>query len=1089
MRKGSLAVLLCTLAIAAPVEAAPDPAQELVFVGLRPLTSANGAGDITKLAEAQQIRKVAEAALSQTAKQPVIGHDDLVRQAGKGYLVRWFKCEGSVGCVAAVLAPTTALGYRTGVTGEYYNDGTTYHFRMVTFSINEGKVGKEVDFDLPAADVQNEDQWRAKLAPFTFTVGGHIKLTTNVGDTKCKIDGADCQFDADGQTISVPAGDHTLELSKEGYQNEKVIVSVKTGATEEVAIALKPGTKSVAVGPVGRMKPTLTAIRTDKRPEIDGKLDDAVWQKAWIETNFTQNFPDENTAPTERTEVRVLYDDEAVYVGIRCFDQHPNEIIARLTRRDRDIESDKVTVDISSKHDHASAYHFEVNAAGRQLDGTRSNDTDFSTDWDGLWYSAVTRDNLGWTAELAIPLGALRYEGDTTAFGFQVRRYVQRRSEVDEWSYIPRTAQGEVSYYGELEGLTGLNAKRLLQIVPYDSRSLTLRRNQPPLDGNTTGGNFGADLKLGLTPALTLDATINPDFGTVEVDQVVLNLSTVETYFPEKRPFFLEGADIYSTPFQLFYSRRVGATPPDPNFQTATAQVTQPQPTGQILGAVKTTGLVAGRLTLGLMDALTASENVTIQRSPLSPPNEQWLVAPLSNYAVLRLRQEFGTNSSIGILATAVNRMEDVNAAAPEPGDACPIPHGGLHDVGPPNTGHCFSDAYSGGIDTRLRTGDGTWGASGQVVGAVLEKGPTRLVPDGTVIKPGDPGYGVHAEAGKYGGNWLFKALYEDATPNLELNDAGFQGTVNYHRFFAQLVRRSTKPSGDLRDRSIALNASYITSWNFQDPNETWMYLTSSVQFSNFWQVNMFLGPYYRPYVQTRDVGTGVRNEKFGGFGAYYAEIDMKTDPRKSVIFSIMEQSQRMLRGAFVGNQATLSLRSLSALELDLIASANITFGDPRYIDKQTDMMTGANTYYFGDLDARSYQATLRGTYTFTPTLSLQAYTQLFAASAVYTNHITAATAVGTTPYLPISAFHDTTLFAGANNRNFRESTLNVNVFLRWEFTPGSALWFVYTRASDAYDTLNPGDPLVKLGELSTAPTTDVFLVKLSYMWEPLRTK
>ena len=247
-----------------------------------------------------------------------------------------------------------------------------------------------------------------------------------------------------------------------------------------------------------------------------------------------------------------------------------------------------------------------INVSGVLQDGVRFNDTDGSWDWDGLWLGAAHRDANGWSAELLIPLKTLRYEGGRSEFGFQVRRTIQRRQEVDEWAYKPRAATGEVSYYGVLDSLAGLHAARLFQIVPYLAGGVYLRYNQDPgvLNGTQLYGNIGADLKVGLTPALTLDATINPDFGQVEADQVVLNLSTFEVFFPEKRPFFLEGVDIFQTQLNLFYSRRIGHAPPLPDSNNYTGL--EPQVPGRIYAAAKLTGLVAPRLTVGVLDAVTA---------------------------------------------------------------------------------------------------------------------------------------------------------------------------------------------------------------------------------------------------------------------------------------------------------------------------------------------------------------------------------------------------------------------------------------------------------------------------------------------------
>src|SRR6185312_12278072 len=307
----------------------------------------------------------------------------------------------------------------------------------------------------------------------------------------------------------------------------------------------------------------LRAVRTTVPPTIDGK------------------------PPSQRTELYIAYDDRALYIGVRAWDTDPQGIVERLTRRDRDTDADKIEIDISSKNDRTTAYMFGVNVSGVLQDAVKFNDTDYSADWDGLWLGATHRDAQGWTAELEIPLKTLRYEGGRTEFGLQVRRYLQRRQEVDEWAYIPRSARGEVSYYGTLDGLAGLHAARLFQIVPYLAAGVYLRYNQDPaiLNGTELYGNIGADLKLGITPALTLDATINPDFGQVEADQVVLNLNTFEVFFPEKRPFFLEGVDIFATPLNLFYSRRIGHAAPPPDSTNYTGL--EPQQPGRIYAAAK----------------------------------------------------------------------------------------------------------------------------------------------------------------------------------------------------------------------------------------------------------------------------------------------------------------------------------------------------------------------------------------------------------------------------------------------------------------------------------------------------------------------
>ena len=855
----------------------------------------------------------------------------------------------------------------------------------------------------------------------------------------------------------------------------------------ELAAAGQPDTPRDVPAPgepqpaaAGRRAPTLTAVRTDKPPDIDGRLDDPPWQRAAVDTGFTQNFPDEARPPTERTELRVLYDDDAIYVAIRCLDSHPEQIIGRLTRRDRDIESDKVTVDISSKNDKASAYHFQVNAAGVQVDGIRFNDTDMGTDWDGRWYSATSRDAQGWTAELKIPLVTLRYSGDVTSFGFQVRRYLQRRGEIDEWAFVPRTAKGEVSYYGTIDGITGLHARRLAEVLVYDSRKFTFRGGQGTFDGTDQGGNIGADLKLGVTPALTLDGTINPDFGTVETDQVVLNLSTVETYLPEKRPFFLEGADLFATRFNLFYSRRVGARPPDATLGPGAA-LAEPPPDGRIWGALKLTGVVADRTSIGALDAVTARDDAMIARTA-GAATDKLLVEPLSNFAVLRLRREFGTNSSIGMLATAVDRFEPAGAAAPQPGDLCPVPYATTFTTlvaPPPANGRCTNDAYTAGIDTTLRTSDGEWGATAQVIGSLVENGPTRLIPDGTQIGSGASGWGMISEAGRYGGeNWLFNVGYSNASPRLQINDAGFLDQANFHDVHAGLTWRTTRPTEHFLSASIDLWLQHRLDWALEDNVGTDPHVDATVQLPNLWTIFALVSPYYPTWVENRETQDGARTERTSG---YYGAFHATTNPNKPLVLEVAGTIDRRLRGLAWTGSAKLSLRPIPQLELDLIPNVSWTYGAPRWVTTMANG-DGSSTYLFSDLDSKSLDVTLRGTYAFTRTLSLQAYLQPFVASGHY-GKTTAATATGARPLLALDSFVDVALPAGVAP-DFRSGAINLNLFARWEYLPLSALWLVYTRNQQqtGYDAME-GPGRIRFDRFAGGPTTDVILLKLSYLW------
>ena len=359
---------------------------------------------------------------------------------------------------------------------------------------------------------------------------------------------------------------------------------VLAAASDLAGAATVPGAQL----PDDRQK-SVSAARVARPPVLDGRLNDEAWRHAQLDGRFTQNFPDAGRPPSEKTELYIVYDDRALYLGLRCHDTHPAQTPEWLTRRDRETNADKITIDIDSRNDHVSAYHFDVNVSGVLADGLRFNDTDYTSDWDGLWNAVTRRDSEGWSVEVQIPWRTLRFTAGTKNMGFQVRRHLPRRQEVDAWAFIPRNISGEVSRYGHLLSRGDLGPARLVQIAPYVSASLAMRSGEGSGDRVRATPNAGADLKVGLTSGLTLDATLNPDFGQVEADQAQLNLSTFELFYPEKRPFFLEGVDLFATPLQQFYTRRVGRAPPDPALQDGEEVVETPA-TGRIWGALKLTG-------------------------------------------------------------------------------------------------------------------------------------------------------------------------------------------------------------------------------------------------------------------------------------------------------------------------------------------------------------------------------------------------------------------------------------------------------------------------------------------------------------------
>src|SRR5262245_3789650 len=349
------------------------------------------------------------------------------------------------------------------------------------------------------------------------------------------------------------------------------------------------------------------ATRTSRPPTIDGNLSDPVWAQAVPFSDFTQQQPDEGEKPSQRTEVRILYDDRAIYFGIRCFDTDPKTIVATSTRRDRDAFSDAIWLDLDTRGDGRSAWHFELSAAGVQRDGIRTGDdpdNQINWDWDATWNSAVRRDSEGWAAEIAIPLGELRYKAaSNVAWRMEIRRFIARRSEIDQWIYISRLDYGEMLKYGRLVGLSDLPASHAWHLAPFVVGQARNRSSPAELllpQGMDSKLRAGLDARYNITPNLTFTHTVLPAFGQVEADQVKLHLNTFELRYPEKRPFFVEGADLFTmlnmlgnpTSPQLAYSRRIGAATPDPAL-TGTTVVDSPGRAGtQIWGAAKLAGRI-----------------------------------------------------------------------------------------------------------------------------------------------------------------------------------------------------------------------------------------------------------------------------------------------------------------------------------------------------------------------------------------------------------------------------------------------------------------------------------------------------------------
>jgi hypothetical protein len=828
------------------------------------------------------------------------------------------------------------------------------------------------------------------------------------------------------------------------------------------------------------VRPELVALKATAPVTLDGKLEEPAWAEVAATAAFTQKFPAENTAPSERTSMRVLYDDEALYVAFEC-EQVSVPVVQRLTRRDRRVESDRVTIAIDSRRDGTTAFEFSVNASGVLTDSIRFNDTDQSDDWDENWDARVQVTDHGWSAEIKIPLRILRFSMlPVQDWGFQARRYISLKQETDEWAFIPRSAAGEVSRYGRLKGLRGLQATSPLELRPFVVGSI--RHRDPGTDSLARGfdgnGYVGGDLKWHVTPQLTLDATIRTDIAQGEADQIIQNLTNYEIFLPEKRPFFLEGTDIFTTPWTLLYTRRIGRVAPEaPTLRDGAPYGEQlvDVPTPAVLyGAAKLVGQLADKWSVGTLSAVTGRNDVSVQdatgeRSPR-------LVEPLTAYNVARVKRAVSSNGHVGALVTTTTRAEPAAAYPRAPSDPTLLgpsslcPSGQFVGVGQ----RCFHDAYVGSVDGRWRSEDGAYAVTGQVVGSLVHGGPPRVLRDGTVIGSGDADMGANVTIAKEGGEpWVGELMYEGAGRKLDYNDVGYMRRQNEHHLDGALEYRTLHPW--LNTVETHTRVEVYDRRNFDGLTLSQGYqVNTKWKFSNFWEV--FVEGHYRTRrFDDREMGDGAALERAGLMGL---EVEVQSDPRQKVYGSLWTQTQRIFDGLYFEGSADVTWRALPQLDLSVAPELVFAAGEPRYVG----MGVLPNQYLFGKLNAKNAGATLRATYTFAPRLSLQAYAQLFLASEHYTDFSQYVAAPGRKPIVHRCDLRPAD--APLTNPDVEEAALNVNLVLRWEYMLGSTLFLVYTRSQSPQVVLDPGVTAhLDLASLSRSPSTDTLLLKLTYWW------
>ena len=821
-----------------------------------------------------------------------------------------------------------------------------------------------------------------------------------------------------------------------------------------------------------RPLPVSGAIRATSPIRLDGKLDESTWASAPVTDQFTQIDPNEGQPASQKTEVRVVYDDEALYVGVRLHDTGP--IIARLGRRDMNLgDSDWFGLMIDSYHDHRTAFGFDVNPAGVRRDETKTITHDDNS-WDAVWRVATSIDSAGWTVEYRIPFSQLRFRADSAlTWGVQFERVIGRNREYSVSTFIPKADRGGVPAYGHLEGLNRLRTGSRLEFLPYTvARAEYVDRGANPFRTKSEyGSSFGADLKYRVASNLTLSASVNPDFGQVEVDPAVVNLGVYETFFAEKRPLFLEGGEIFdfgsgnTSGGQLFYSRRIGRTP---TLGAPTSRSDLP-PVTTILGAGKLTGKIGG-WSVGSIAALTGREEA--RYLDVANLEQQSVAEPRAGYFVARGRRELRAGRSmVGGVVTGVARNLDTDVLR-----------------------NSFREnAAAGGFDFRHETTDRRWAFRGDIETSVVRGSPASIIavqrasnhffqrPDALHLGVDSAasslvGYGMSLAATKQGGeHWRGELAGAITSPGYEVNDIGFAVRTDRRDIAGSITYNENRPGSLLRRWSV--NTNMRSEHNFaNEPILTIAQVNLNTQTLGYWSYSVNARRQFRAFDDrlTRGGPLAIRPATWGSNGS------MSTDGRKPVTGSARYGFTRDEEGGWSWNtSASLGLKTSSRWNLTVGPSlfrANVV---AQYVQTVTDAsytQTYGRRYLFAPLSQTELGLETRFNYSFTPLLTLETYVQPLVSSGDY----------GAGKQLVDARTFDFAPYNGnLANFDFNLRSLRGNSVLRWEWREGSTLYVAWQQSRR--EVLGFGDFEFDRDTRSLAGIRpdNIFLVKMNYWIQP----
>ena len=834
-------------------------------------------------------------------------------------------------------------------------------------------------------------------------------------------------------------------------------------------------------------------------PRIDGLINDKSWGLVKWSGSYIQWSPKENTQPTEQTQLKILYDDKNLYVAFRCYDKDPQGIVERLSRRDG-FDGDWVEINVDSYHDLRTAASFTISVSGVKGDEFISNNgANWDNTWNPIWYAKTNIDDKGWTAEIRIPLSQLRFNRDVNqVWGIQSTRRYFRSEERSVWQRSPQNTAGWISDFGELHGLKNLKPQKQLELQPYIVSSLKTyeaETGNPFRDGGDTKLNAGLDGKIGITNDLTLDFTINPDFGQVEADPSAITLDGFQIFFPEQRPFFIENKNIFDYKFStsragntfgfdnLFYSRRIGRSPQ--GFATTSEGEYSKKPdVTTILGAAKFSGKTKNGWSIGILESIASKENATISNSI---DERKEIVEPLSNYFVGRLQKDFNNNNTyFGGIFTAVNR-----------------------DL-PENLNFLHESAYSGGLDFTHQWKSRKYYLKGNLVFSSISgsseaisrtqksiahlfqrENATHLNADTT--KTSLTGTGGNVQFGKASGNWRYEFGGTWRSPELELNDVGFQRQADDIRHYGWVGFRTTKPKKSVR--AFSVNYSYYTAFDFGGKlNDFTLNLNGWVNLKNNWWING--GLIHKPISYSNYALRGGPRLKLSPEFSFRNGFisDGRKKFRVTMNYSGRWRANKEI--SFSQISAQFTYQPSNALQLSLLPSFSVNKNKLQYVT--SSVFNNNSRYIVAEIEQSTLTFPLRIDYIIKPNLSIQYWGQPYISRGTYGNY----------KYItnPIANNFDNRYSSYTNDQiSFNDGMYSIdenidktndysfsqpdfsfvqwrsNLVLRWEYIPGSEIYLVWSQDISQFGDFNDGLFQALDNNLLNTQLQNIFLIKVTY--------